>query len=223
MRVIAGTSRGRPLRGPRGEGTRPTSDKVKGAIFSMAESLLVAVRLSAAAPTLPSDESETDGESLTEAWDGLRVLDLYAGTGALGIEALSRGAAAVDFVDASAECQRLIGDNLRLTGLAERGRVTRGTALQVLSRATQLGLRQPYDVVFADPPYGDPSLDPTLEELAKGSHLEPDALVIVEHSRRLSPADAVGQLALVKRRRHGDTEVSIYLNRAQTPEPSPSN
>lgn len=223
MRVIAGTARGRPLRGPRGEGTRPTSDKVKGAIFSMVESLLVAVRRSTASPLGAAESADVEeGESLTEAWSGLRVLDLYAGTGALGIEALSRGAEYADFVDASADCQRLIGDNLRQTDLAGRGRVVRGNVPQVLARAAQLGLRPAYDVVFADPPYGDPSLSLTLEELSQRSLLAPDALVVVEHSRRLAPADEIGRLALVKRRRHGDTEVSIYLNRGAPDEPEAS-
>ena len=214
MRVIAGTARGRPLRGPRGEETRPTSDKVKGAIFSMVESLLVALRRNAAVESPEGTDADGSiGEALTSAWEGLRVLDLYAGTGALGIEALSRGAASVDFVDAAGECQRLIGENLRLTGLAAGARIVRARAEVALLRGPEFGLRGAYDVVLADPPYGDKSLIPTLEALGSGPYLATGSLVVVEHSRRLPPDETIGPLALIKRRRHGDTEISIYLCR----------
>ena len=214
MRVIAGSARGRPLKGPRGPGTRPTSDKVKGAIFSMLESLLASVK------TLPAEgvAPERPGPSEAEAarpeegvWSGLRVLDLYAGTGALGIEALSRGAAWADFVDVSSACVRLIRENLRVTGLADRARVVCASVPQVLGRPRDFGLEGPYDVVLLDAPYGDPTLEPSLETLARSGLLAANALVVVEHSRRFTPADAYDGLHLIRRRRHGDTEVSIYL------------
>src|SRR6185437_7225910 len=117
MRVIAGSARGRPLTGPAGSQTRPTSDKVKGALFSMIESLLAVKR---PRPTLPQEELEP---GLAEVWEGLSVLDLYAGTGALGIEALSRGADWCDFVESSAAARRVIERNLKATGLEDRARV----------------------------------------------------------------------------------------------------
>jgi len=215
MRVIAGTARGRPLKGPRGAGTRPTSDKVKGAIFSMLESLLTCVESLPAegtAPERPGRPPEAGAARPGEGvWSGLRVLDLYAGTGALGIEALSRGAAWADFVDVSSTCARLTRENLRVTGLADRARVVCASVAQALGHPRGFGLEVPYDVVLLDAPYGDPTLEPSLEILARSGLLAADALVVVEHSRRFTPADAYDGLHLIRRRRHGDTEVSIYL------------
>lgn len=214
MRVIAGVARGRPLKGPRGEGTRPTSDKVKGAIFSMLETFLAAIADRAGGEEEPPREGAVGEEAAgpsESVWSGLRVLDLYAGTGALGIEALSRGAAAADFVDSSVRCQRLIRENLQATGLSSRGRVIPATAQQVVgSSPASLGPGS-YDVVLMDAPYGDPSLEAVLTEIGRSGLLSPSALVVVEHSRRGRPAEAYPSLRLVERRRHGDTEVSIYL------------
>lgn len=224
MRVIAGEARGRPFKGPpkgpRGSGTRPTSDKVKGAIFSMLEALMVSGvgppgGRSAELEQVPAEGQEDDesGEQPAEEaasrgiWAGIHIIDLYAGTGALGIEALSRGAGRVDFVDASPVCQRLIRDNLRGTGLAERGRVLGGSLPAALERSGELG---PYDLALLDPPYGDPSLERTLSALDGRDLLASEALVVVEHSRRGEPAAELGRLRLVRRRRHGDTEISIY-------------
>lgn len=224
MRVIAGEARGHPLKGPpkgpRGSGTRPTSDKVKGAIFSMLEAIMVSgvgppgdcsaepEEEAADGPEEadPGDESEAEATWL-DVWAGKRIVDLYAGTGALGIEALSRGAGQVDFLDASPVCQRLIRDNLRATGLAERGRVLGGSLPAALERSGELG---PYDLALLDPPYGDPSLERTLATLDGRDLLASEALVVVEHSRRGEPAADVGRLRLIRRRRHGDTEISIY-------------
>ncbi len=224
MRVIAGEARGRPLKGPpkgpRGSGTRPTSDKVKGAIFSMLEAIMVSGvgptgGRSAALEREPpegEDENEPSGEPADVGtppgvWAGRRVVDLYAGTGALGIEALSRGAEHADFADASPACQRLIRDNLVGTGLAERGRVLGGPLPVAIERVGEL---DPYDLALLDPPYGDPSLERTLSALDGHDLLTSEALVVVEHSRRGEPAAEIGRLRLIRRRRHGDTEISIY-------------
>jgi 16S rRNA (guanine966-N2)-methyltransferase len=224
VRVIAGEARGHPLKGPpkgpRGSGTRPTSDKVKGAIFSMLEAILVSgvgppgdrsAELEQQSPE-GEEDAELGGDSADEAaspgvWADTRIVDLYAGTGALGIEALSRGAGHADFVDGSPVCQRLIRDNLRGTGLAERGRVLAGSLPSALERSGELGL---YDLALLDPPYGDPSLERTLSALDGRDLLASSALVVVEHSRRGEPAAELGRLRLIRRRRHGDTEISIY-------------
>ena len=229
MRVIAGEAKGHPLKGPpkgpRGTGTRPTSDKVKGAIFSMLEAMLVSSGVgppggrSAEPKELPSGGDEDDGPGEATAdeatspglWAGTRIIDLYAGTGALGIEALSRGAGHADFLDASPVCQRLIRDNLRGTGLAERARVLGGSLPEALERSVELGS---YDLALLDPPYGDPSLERTLSTLDGRGLLVPGALVVVEHSRRGEPAAELGRLRLARRRRHGDTEISIYRREA---------
>lgn len=158
----------------------------------------------------PEDES-ADGATIAGVFDGARVVDLYAGTGALGIEALSRGARQVDFLDSSPVCQRLIRENLRGTGLAERGRVVGASLPVALERGGALG---PYDLALLDPPYGDPSLERTLAALEKRGLLAPAALVVVEHSRRGELGADQGRLRLIRRRRHGDTEISIYRREA---------
>lgn len=188
--------------GPSGAGTRPTSDKVKGALFSMLENLLAIER--------PGGSEEEGGD----VWEGLVVLDLYAGTGALGIEALSRGAAWCDFVEANAAARRTIERNLQVTGLAERGRVLGLDVEKVVRGSGRPALRVPYDVVLLDPPYADPAVGAVLASLATGDFLVSAALVAAEHSRRVQLAeryDGDGRALIeVRQRRHGDTVLSIY-------------
>jgi 16S rRNA (guanine(966)-N(2))-methyltransferase RsmD len=193
---------------------------VKGAIFSMLEAIMVSGVDSPGGDSLDSErqapgegeDAQSGGGAADEAtlpgvWAGTRIVDLYAGTGALGIEALSRGARLADFVDSSAACQRLIRENLRGTGLADRGRVVGGALPAVLERGGALGL---YDLALLDPPYGDTSLERTLSTLDERDMLVPESLVVVEHSRRGEPVSQYGHLRLIRRRRHGDSEISIY-------------
>lgn len=177
MRIISGRAKGQRLKGPPRGSVRPTSDLVRGAIFDILASL--------------------KGE-----W--ARVLDLYAGTGALGIEALSRGALHADFVERNRACCAVIRENLRRTGLEEQGRVY---CLEV-ARALRI-LQNGYDLVFADPPYGDPGLGLVLERLGH-SHLLADGVAVVEHSYRFPLAESYGPLKIVNQRRHGDTCISFY-------------
>ena len=208
--MITGSARGRPLEGPPGPSTRPTSDKIKGAVFSMLETYLPLVGGddpgSAGRPKLSEPESR---------WLGRRVLDLYAGTGALGIEALSRGAAWADFVDASRACERVIRRNLETTELAGRAGVVVARALSALGRGAELGLAGAYDLVLVDPPYGDVTLGPVLTVLGVGDVVARGGLVVVEHSRRAPPGEPCDGLRLLQRRRHGDTEISLYLRLEQ--------
>jgi len=211
MRVIAGTARGRPLTGPTGSLTRPTSDKVKGALFSIIESLMAASR---PRPTIPQAELEP---GLEEVWEGLSILDLYAGTGALGIEALSRGAAWCDFVESNAAARRVIERNLKATGLENRARVL-GLSVEKLLAGTAAGsLHAPYGVILADPPYADLGIVEVVENLARGELIELDGLFAVEHSRRIGLAAWYSNgnpmswgLRKVRERQHGDTILSIY-------------
>lgn len=211
MRVIAGSARGRPLTGPPGSQTRPTSDKVKGALFSMAESLLAAER---PRPTIPQEELEP---GLEEVWEGLTVLDLYAGTGALGIEALSRGAAWCDFVESSAAARRVIERNLKVTGLEGRARVLGVSVEKLVEGSGARSLHAPYGLILADPPYADLGIVDVVEKLAASPLLEAAGLFAVEHSRRVTLAAwysndnsmSVG-LREVRQRQHGDTILSIY-------------
>ncbi len=181
MRVVAGRLRGRKLVAPSGQETRPTSDRVREALFSMLESRL--------------------------ALAGMGVLDLYAGTGALGLEALSRGAARAVFVDQAGLAVRTIEENIRALGVGEQCRVLRepvGAALGALARGGER-----FELVLADPPYAD---DPSslLVELDAHGLLREGGLLALEHSSRVVPPDACGELSVELRRGHGDTTLSLY-------------
>jgi 16S rRNA (guanine966-N2)-methyltransferase len=180
--VIAGSLRGRRLAAPRGgERTRPTSDRVREAVFSMLGELR-----------------------------GASVLDLFAGTGALGIEALSRGAARALFVERERAALRALRANLDSLGLAApRARVLAGEALGALGTARGRG--ETYDLVFVDPPY---ALAGELQgplSAALPAALAPRARVIVESDRR-SPLALEPALAQLRERRYGDTLIAIYGN-----------
>ena len=174
MRVVAGQFKGHPLRSPR-RSTRPTADRVREAVFSMLGPL-----------------------------DDLAVLDLYAGSGALGIEALSRGAERAAFVDSDAAAVRAIRENLERTD-AEGTRVVRADALAFLRNAERQGER--WDLAFCDPPYrlaarlGEP-LSRMLEPV-----LTPGARVVCESSYR-QPLEL--DLPLDRERRYGDTRIAVY-------------
>ncbi|HLZ71202.1 MAG TPA: 16S rRNA (guanine(966)-N(2))-methyltransferase RsmD [Dehalococcoidia bacterium] len=178
MRIIAGTARGRTLAGPRNLTTRPTSDKVRGAIFSMLEAR---------------------GASFSH------VLDLYAGTGALGIEALSRGAEFAEFVERERGACAVIAENLRRSGLEAAARVHCAALPAALGR-----VNGPFGLIFCDPPYADASVAETLERLRSGRELDASSTIVYEHGRRTMPPDACGGLPRRVTRRHGDTSVTLY-------------
>jgi 16S rRNA (guanine(966)-N(2))-methyltransferase RsmD len=185
-RVIAGTARGIRLMAP-GEGTRPLSDRVKQALFGILE------------PDLP----------------GARFLDLFAGSGAAGIEALSRGAASAVFVERDGDAVRVIAENLRRTGMDDaRATVVRAEAIGWLGRGGQAAERAagPFAVVMLDPPYADPAaLEAALAGLAgPTAPLAPDARVIAKHYWRTPPTARVGLLASERERRFGDTTLTFY-------------
>jgi len=183
MRVIAGEARGSHLKTPKGVSTRPTSDLVRGAIFNTLGSLAV---------------------------DRSRVLDLYAGSGALGIEALSRGAGWADFVEHDERCCVIIKENLDHTGLAGRAHVY---CLKVPKALSILSSR--YGLVLLDPPYEDLSLLPTLERLTSSALVGPGSTLVIEHSRRTPLPENLGDFAPVKEIRHGDTCVSVYQSKSR--------
>ena len=185
MRVIAGTARGRRLKSPparprgRASPVRPSSDLMRGAIFSALASLNAGLS---------------------------RVLDIYAGSGALGIEALSRGAEWCDFVERDPAACAVIRENLRLTGFESSAIVH---CIPAESAATRLS--GPYTLVLADPPYADAQASSVLQHLASSALIEcGHTILVLEHGARSEPAAAVGPLALLNSRRHGDSAVSIY-------------
>jgi 16S rRNA (guanine966-N2)-methyltransferase len=183
VRIIGGELGGRHLRAPHGDATRPTSDKVREAIFNILGNI---------APPVP---------------DGARVLDLFAGAGGLGLEALSRGAASAVFVDRAPPAVRAIEENLAALGLGGRATVLRQPVATALVRGN-LGA---FGWIFVDPPYaGDDAIQTIGAIAARPGLVAPDGVVVVEHDRRRPPADSYLALALTDRRRYGDTEVSFY-------------
>lgn len=179
MRIIAGAFRGRRLHAPRGDRIRPTTDKVREAIFSM----------------IASDVP------------GARVLDLFAGTGAMGLEALSRGAALAVFVDQSAEAVRLIRENAALCGVRDSARVFQEGITTAVRRLASLGER--FDLVFADPPYGKGLIEKTLDIL--GAVAAPDALLVAEQHVKDSLPQIPGGWNKYRERRYGDTLIQLFL------------
>lgn len=182
MRVTGGSARGRRLKTPP-RGVRPTADRVREAIF---------------------DALVAQGVSLE------RVLDVYAGSGALGIEALSRGAVHCDFVERNETSAAMIRENLAMTGLQDRARVHRMKAEQAAGR-----LAGPYTLVLADPPYDDTRAPEALASIAETAAGR-DSTFVYEHSSRREAPAAIGPLALSWSRKYGDTQVSIYRNEASS-------
>lgn len=180
MRIVGGSLRGRPLATPRSDAIRPTSDRTREAVFNV----------------------------IAHAWpqklDGARVLDLFSGTGALGLEALSRGAAQCLFVEDSAEGRGLIRTNIEEFGLQGRAKIFRRDA----TRLGEAGTIAPFDLVFADPPYGKGLAERALQSALAGGWLAADALVVVEEAAAL-PFQPVEGLDLIERREWGDTSVTF--------------
>jgi len=191
MRVIAGTARGRRLRAGRGLALRPTADKVKGALFNIVESRF---KLETAA-----------------------VLDLFAGTGALGIEALSRGAAAVSFVEQAPASVRVLRENVRLCGFEDRTRVLPMSVRRALAQLARE--RACFDGVLADPPYERGLLESTLSAVAEHGSVRPGGWVIVEHHTSETPPAACGPLRLTQSRRYGKTGLALYVAEKSMSEP----
>jgi 16S rRNA (guanine966-N2)-methyltransferase len=148
------------------------------------------------------------GERVREA----AVLDLFAGSGSLGLEALSRGAARAVFVDNSREPERIIWENLDMLGMSGRGTVVRADVLDYLRKAA--GMEGPYNLIFIDPPYKiDLSYrQEVLKKLSEGGFLAPSAVVIIEAPLRSEPPKSQAGLVFRERRKYGETAVDIYIN-----------
>jgi 16S rRNA (guanine966-N2)-methyltransferase len=187
MRIVSGSAGGLHLKVPKGYRLRPTADQVREAIFNILVSRFPV--------------------------EGIDVIDLFAGTGALGIEALSRGARSVVFVDASPDAQRTILDNLKLTGFRRQGRVIRAYANKGIRVAEDQGLR--FGGVFLDPPYEEGWVDKVLRVLARSPILAPGAWIVAEHGRHEQSAEAYPPLLLTDRRHYGTTGVSFYQHQAE--------
>jgi 16S rRNA (guanine966-N2)-methyltransferase len=179
MRIVGGRLRGRALAAPKSQRIRPTADRLREALFNI----------------------------LTHAYDnpiqGARVLDLFAGTGALGLEAVSRGAALALFVDEEAEARALLRQNVEALGVAAATRIFRRDA-------TKLGAahpNEPFSLVFLDPPYGKGLAEKALVSAREGGWLTADALIVVEEeTEAFKPPEGFEE---IERRKYDDTEFTI--------------
>jgi len=178
MRVIAGKAKGHRLKAPRRTATRPATDLVRGAIFSILE---------------------------TTTGDWAQVLDLFAGSGALGIEALSHGAGWVDFVERKPRCCAIITENLGKTKLAAQAHVYCCSVAKALSF-----LDKEYSIILMDPPYSDTSIGNLVTQLATSKLVGPETTLVVTHSPRLPLNSTYATLKLIKEHRHGDSCIAVY-------------
>lgn len=162
---------------------RPTADRVKEAIFNLIEG----------------------------AWDNRRVLDLFAGSGALGIEALSRGAGEAIFVEADRKCLAVLKANIRICGFSEQARVVQTDALRFLAARRAAAA---FTVIFADPPYDRGLARTCFDRVDSGGWLAAHGFMVMEHSFREVLPERGTMLALFGRRRYGDTSITLYTSDA---------
>lgn len=190
MRIVAGSLKGRAITTPDGQNTRPTSDRARQAIFNVLEHA-----------------------SWAEPLDGARVIDLYAGSGALGYEAVSRGAAFALFVEIDDEARGAIRENADAWGLMGRTRVHRRSATDLGVRPGSAG--EAFDIAFLDPPYGKGLGEQTLARLLEGNWLKPGATVVFERGSDEPEIDTPGYERL-DARDYGAARV-LFLKVAESP------
>ena len=182
-RIIAGSVGGRQIESPPGQHLRPMMDRVRAALFDMLWHF--------------------------DAVRG-RVLDLYAGTGAVGIEALSRGADFADFVELNHVSARTIRQNLQVLDLQDRGAVHQRKVEDVIARPHLLGHGEPYALVTVTPPYAEVDFADLADRIATSSLIEPGSVVVFEHPRQVEMAETIGPLVRLRERKYGGTKLSIY-------------
>ncbi|MBU1742880.1 MAG: 16S rRNA (guanine(966)-N(2))-methyltransferase RsmD [Proteobacteria bacterium] len=180
LRIIAGRFKGRRLRVPRGQAVRPTTERVREAVFDI----------------------------LGPRVAGAVVLDLFAGTGAMALEALSRGAARAVLIEANPESIRAANHNVEALEVADRVRIISRDARQGPGPGDDR-----FDLIFVDPPYGEATAAAALEGVGRSRRLHPDGIMIVEHAARLDLPDVTSHLERIDQRRYGRTCVSFYVCR----------
>ena len=183
MRVISGTARGRRLREPKDMSVRPTTDKVKESIFNIIQFDI----------------------------EGRHALDLFAGSGQLGIEALSRGAAQCVFVDRAAESVKLVRENLKLTGLEARARVTAADSLAFLAGGEK------FDLIFLDPPYGTSLLENSIELVNRFDILRENGIMICESQREKVLPEVTEPYFKMREYAYGKIKLTTYSRKAANP------
>ncbi|AIQ35548.1 MULTISPECIES: 16S rRNA (guanine(966)-N(2))-methyltransferase RsmD [Paenibacillus] len=180
MRVVSGSAKGRPLKSVPGSGTRPTTDKVKEAVFSM----------------------------IGPYFEGGAVLDLFAGTGGLGIEALSRGMESAVFVDMEPKSIDTIRANLKATNLEAKAQVYRNEAGRALSALEKRG--RVFDLVFLDPPYRLKHGDELMLSMVEKGMLQEDAIIVLEHESNYAYPEDIPGFYRLRQAVYGETTISIY-------------
>jgi 16S rRNA (guanine(966)-N(2))-methyltransferase RsmD len=180
MRIIAGALKGKRLVTPKGDTTRPTADQVRIALM----------------------------DTLTPRLPGARVLDLFAGAGGVGLEALSRGAAEATFVERDARAIAALRENVEALGVGEAARVRRADVLRDLEALYRAGER--FDIVFLDPPYDGGLVETALQTLGGGGLLLAEGWVIAQHFTKRGPAERIGALLAFRARRFGETTLTFY-------------
>ncbi|WP_238655155.1 16S rRNA (guanine(966)-N(2))-methyltransferase RsmD [Paenibacillus piscarius] len=188
MRVVSGSAKGRPLKSVPGNGTRPTTDKVKEALFSM----------------------------IGPYFDGGTALDLFAGTGGLGIEALSRGMEAAVFVDMEQKAIDTVRANLKAARLEAQAEVYRNDAGRALGALEKRG--RAFDLVFLDPPYRMKHGHELMAALAARQLLKPEAIVVMEHESGYAYPEDIPGFSRMKQSVYGEVTISIYQYEAALPE-----
>jgi 16S rRNA (guanine966-N2)-methyltransferase len=183
LRIISGSARGRRLLSPKNYRIRPTADRVKESLFNILSVLM-------------------------GSFAGCRVLDIFAGTGSLGIEALSRGAAQAVFIDSHRESAALVAKNLQLLGFTDRGRVLESEALSALRSLEKKELT--FSLVLIDPPYRQGLAERVLEYLAVSALIDENSLVVAEISSGEALPGAFGALREFDRRDYGDTAIVFF-------------
>mgnify|MGYP001190137929 CR=1 FL=1 len=181
MRVIAGEHRGRRLAAVPGKGTRPTTDKVKESIFNM----------------------------IGPYFDGGWALDLYAGTGSLGIEALSRGAERAVFVERDARAFAIVKQNVATCRLEENAELYKTDASRALLSLAKRNLR--FDLVFLDPPYAQQKIADEIAMMQERDLLADDAWIVAEHDVEVKLPERIGRCRVHRAAAYGDTAVTLYL------------
>ena len=183
MRIITGSARGTRLKSPAGDGTRPTADRTREALFSMLGSRVV----------------------------DARVLDLFAGTGALALEALSRGAASAVLVDRTTHA--ILAENAARTKLAGRAEIRRGDVYAVAAELAREG--RTFDLIFADPPYAHGDNARVLEATARGALLAAGGLLVLEQGAGEEIVPQAGALRMMRERRYGAARICFYAEEEQ--------
>ncbi|KAB3533126.1 16S rRNA (guanine(966)-N(2))-methyltransferase RsmD [Alkaliphilus serpentinus] len=186
MRVIAGKAKGHRLKPPEGLDVRPTSDRVKESIFNIIQ---------------------------LDVLDAI-IVDLFSGTGNLGIEALSRGASKAYFVDKSPNSIKIIKENLLKTKLQDHSEILTSDAIAAIKKLMDGNIK--VDIVFMDPPYCKDLIEPVLIEIEQSKILKHNSIIVVEHDKKDFIQEEIGQIICYRRKNFGNTSISFYHLREDT-------